>query len=345
MISFVKQASSRVAQSEAFGKIIARLERLDGQESGLLRVLTYHRVDEPGARPWLDPSLISATPEAFDAQMEYLVTHYQIVTMSEVVNAFETRNHEELPSRAMVITFDDAYCDFEEHAWPILRRYGIPVTLFVPTAFPDQPEQTFWWDDLYQAVHKTSRKDTLDTPVGSLPLSDISRNHTYRRLKSYLKTLKHVEAISKVKQVCNALGIYPANNSILGWDSLRRLSSEGVVLGAHTRTHPLMNRVTLEEARTEASGSWHDLEREIGSTLPIFAYPSGQFNVDVADLLEHEGFKLAFTTTRGINRIHRTDPMRIRRINVGARTTLPILRAQLLSWMANFTWLQIAGNA
>ena len=37
---------------------------------------------------------------------------------------------------AVHVTFDDAYGDFRDLAWPILRRHGVPVTLFVPTAFP-----------------------------------------------------------------------------------------------------------------------------------------------------------------------------------------------------------------
>jgi len=331
---------SLATHSEAFEKFVSLLEHVDGQRSGLLRVLTYHRVDEPRARPWLDPSLISATPEAFDEQMRYLSTHYQIVTITDVITALETRNSKDLPARAAVVTFDDAYFDFEEHAWPILKQYRIPVTLFVPTAYPDQPERTFWWDDLYHAVQNTSRENNLNTPIGLFSLSSTSRNQTYKRLKKYLKTLKHAEAIATVKQLCDELGVQPITNCILGWDSLRKLTSEGVTLGAHTRTHPLMNRVTLEEAQDEAIGSAHDLEREIGSTLPIFAYPSGESNDEVAIMLEREGFKLAFTTSRGINNIHRTDPLRMRRINVGGKTTLPILRAQLLPLAMHLNWLQ-----
>jgi len=340
MLSFIKQSMSLAAQSNAFEKFVSLLEHVDGQRSGLLRVLTYHRVDEPSARPWLDPTLISATPEAFDKQMSYLSTHYQFVTVTDVLTALQTRNSNDLPARAVVVTFDDAYFDFEEHAWPILKRYKIPVTLFVPTAYPDQPERTFWWDDLYNAIQNTSREDNLNTPLGLFSLSSTSRNQTYKRLKNYIKTLKHAEAKPLVKQFCGELGVKPTTNCILGWDSLRRLSSEGVTLGAHTRTHPLMNRVTLEEAEAEANGSSHDLQREIGSTLPIFAYPSGEFNDEAANMLEREGFKLAFTTSRGINNIHRTDPLRMRRINVGAKTTLPILRAQLLPWAMHLNWLQ-----
>jgi len=336
---------SLAAQSGAFEKFVSLLEHVDRQRSGLLRVLTYHRVDEPAARPWLDPGLISATPEAFGEQMRYLSTHYRIVTITDVITALETRNGKDLPARAVVVTFDDAYFDFEEHAWPILKQYRIPVTLFVPTAYPDRPERTFWWDDLYHAVQNTSRKDNLNTSIGPLSLSNTSRNRTYKRLKNYLKTLKHTEAISTVKQLCDELGVQPTTNCILSWDSLRKLASEGVTLGAHTRTHPLMNRVTLAEAQDEAIGSLHDLERQIGSTSPIFAYPSGGSNDEVAIMLEREGFKLAFTTSRGINNIRRTDPLRMRRINVGGKTTLPILRAQLLPWAMHLNWLQPLSSA
>jgi len=57
-------------------------------------------------------------------------------------------------------------------------------------------------------------------------------------------------------------------------------------------------------------------------------------------MLEREGFSLAFTTQRGINNINHMNPLRIQRINVGARTSLPVLRAQLLSWTVHFNRLQ-----
>jgi len=102
----------------------------------------------------------------------------------------------------------------------------------------------------------------------------------------------------------------------------------------------LVNRISLDDAREEAVGSLEDLKREVGSVLPIFAYPSGEFSNDVVDMLEREGFSLAFTTKRGINNIAHMNPLRIQRINVGSRTTLPILRAQLLSWTVHFNKLQ-----
>jgi len=344
MIRFIDQALSRAIRSTAFERFVTLLEHADTQRPGLLRVLTYHRVDEPDSRPWMNPGLISATPKVFDKQMEYLAAHYNVVTISDILSAIKTQDKNALPSRAVLVTFDDAYCDFEEHAWPILKHYGIPATLFVPTAYPDHPERTFWWDSLYQAIQYTSKKDNLNTPIGSLSLSNASRNQTFKRLKSYLKTIEYSDALSKVKQLSDELGVQPAPNCIMGWDSLRRVAKEGVTLGAHTRGHPLMNRIRSEEARDEAIGSLHDLESEIGQVLPIFAYPSGQFSDEVVSMLKHDGFRLAFTTIRGINNINYADPMRIRRINIGGRTTLPILRAQLLPWMLHLNRFQTLIN-
>lgn len=341
VFKIIKNTVLAAAKSSAFDRFVELLENVDGQQPGFLRVLTYHRIDEPTRRPWLDPGLISASPKRFDEQMAYIATYCQLLTIGDILAALKSRKKKDLPPRAVLVTFDDGYHDFEEQAWPILRRHKIPVTLFVPTAYPDHPERTFWWDDLYQALQKTNRKEDLHTSIGTFSLSNaISRDQAYQRLKSYLKTLKHTDAILRVRKLCNELGIQPSTNCIMSWDTLRKLSRDGLTVGPHTRTHPLLNRISVDEAREEAIGSFEDLKREIGSALKIFAYPGGELNNEVVSMLEREVFSLAFTTKRGINNIQHLHPLRIKRINVGGGTSLPVLRAQLLSWTTHFSRLQ-----
>jgi len=326
----LRQLSSFAAQSAAFSKFVTLLEQTRGEAPHLLSVLTYHRVDRPEARPALYPGLISATPEAFEQQMAYVAANYDVVSMPELLGA--SRTGAALPPRPVMVTFDDACLDFAEHAWPVLKRHRMPVTLFVPTTFPDHPERAFWWDRLYQALTAT-RCGQLTTPVGSLPLATAAQClQAFTRLRDYVKSRPHAEAMAWIEQVCDDLGAPPPEHSVMDWETLRRLARDGVALGAHTRTHPLMNRVSLDEVRAEAVGSLRDLEREIGSALPIFAYPGGGLNDEVVRLLEREGFALAFTTLPGINDLRRADPLRLRRINVGQRTNLTVLRARLLPW-------------
>src|SRR5512138_1997070 len=104
----------------------------------MLRVLTYHRVADPHATPWLNPALVSALPAVFEQQMAYVSRRYAAVSLEEVIDAAVRRIR--LPRRAVLITFDDAYRDFGEIAWPILRRHRLPATLFVPTAYPGAPD-------------------------------------------------------------------------------------------------------------------------------------------------------------------------------------------------------------
>ena len=136
--------------STAFGFVVSLLERIDPARPQQLAVLTYHRVDWPDARPFLSPAQLSATPDAFEQQMTYLARNCNVVGVEDVFDA--VHQGKPLPPRAVLVTFDDAYADFAEHVWPVMKQLGLPVTLFVPTAFPDHPERGFWWDRLYNAL-------------------------------------------------------------------------------------------------------------------------------------------------------------------------------------------------
>lgn len=329
MKAILKRSASILAGSETFERFVALLEHRNGQRTNLLRVLTYHRVDEPDNRPHLDPGLLSATPDDFEGQMAYLAANYDVLSMPELLGIIA--KNASLPPRAVVVTCDDAYCDFEEHIWPIAQNYGIPIALFVATDYPDQPEKLFWWDRLYHAIRNASAEKVLDTPLGAYPLSTFDEKaQAFRVIKGHVKSRSHAEALSIVDHVCNQLDVAGVENAVLSWESLRRLAREGVTLGAHTRTHPLMHQLPLHEAHDELKGSIQDLNRQIGEVLPIFAYPGGGLNDEVVKILREEGICVAFTTLRGINNMPKADPLKLRRINIGARTTLQLLRAQML---------------
>jgi len=308
---------------------------LAAREFDVLRVLTYHRVCELKDTLWLDPRLISATPVAFARQMRYLAEHYHVVSMAEVLNAVE--NGTRLPRRAVLLTFDDAYRDFGEIAWPILKRYRLPVMLFVPTAYPDHPERAFWWDRLYRAIAYTSHTDLRETPLGPLSLgtSDQRKDSLYK-VQSYAKTIPHARAMAFVDEVCTRLGYKQIEQeTVLGWEKLRSLMKEGVALAAHTRTHPIMTQLSPEQVREEITGSLQDLRREIGSVLPVFSYPGGKHDDTVVRILKEEGFVMAFTTF-GRNKLNSENLLRLGRTNITRRTSFPIFCLRLLPLVTYF---------
>jgi peptidoglycan/xylan/chitin deacetylase (PgdA/CDA1 family) len=320
----IKQSIFRIARSRTFSTLVGLLEKFERQ-SNLLRVLTYHRVDYPDARPELDPDLISATPEDFARQMEHIAEQCPVLTIDQVLQSM--RDKSPLPPRSVLVTFDDAYVGFAEHAWPILKRLGLPAVMFVPTAFPGQPRQ-FWWDTVYDAIHNCSQDQDL-SEWGIEVSSSETRTQTVRRVVGELKMLPHSEAESRVAELTRFGGLSTPVSPVMTWDELKNLASQGLTLGAHTQTHPLLNRVPLQVAVEEAVGSLRDLRSHVGGVAPVLAYPGGAFNDEVVQHLR-DHFELAFTTCRGINDMGQADALRLRRINVSRHTPNSLVRAQML---------------
>jgi len=312
---------------------VSLVERMAPWKRGQLAVLTYHRVDRPDARPDLMPGLISATPEAFAEQVAALASRYNPVSLAQVLDALHEPRR--LPERAVLITFDDAYTDFADHAWPVLRAAGVPATLFVPTAFPDRPGAAFWWDRLWRAVTTSASPSVhVDSEV-QLPLGTPGeRARAMTTLRARIKAMPHDRAMDAVDRLTAELDPDSSGPtlapSVLGWDALRGLAAEGVTMASHTRTHPLLDRVSPEVAIEEIAGGRTDLEREVGPTPPVLAYPSGAHGGAAVDAARRAGMVLAVTTERGGNDLRNAEPLLIRRINVGRRTAVPLVRAQLV---------------
>jgi peptidoglycan/xylan/chitin deacetylase (PgdA/CDA1 family) len=328
----LRRSASSFSRSRPFAWAVRSLERLDPPARHVLPVLMYHRIGEAADEPTLDPRLLSATPPEFEEQMEFLAARRRVVSLHDLLGVRD--GEAELPPRPVLVTFDDAARDFAEHAWPTLRRLGLPVTVFVPTAYPDGAA-SFWWDRLHAAVTAT-RRPALATPDGTLSLAtDADRAHALARLQEAVRALPHGAGMALVDDVARQLQAPPAPPTVLGWDELRRLAGEGVTLAPHTRTHPYLDRVKPGEARAEIEGSMRDLEREVGSCPPAFAYPAGACSAAVVGVLAELGVRVAFTTERGSNDLRRADWLRLKRINVGRRSTVPLLRAELLSLPAS----------
>lgn len=324
----LQQLALRTAETRPIRSLLRMIDRVAVARQNVLSVVTYHRVDQPrNAKNWY-PGLISATPDDFKNQIEWLSQTGTIVSMSQVLAA--VRLDEPLPPRSILITFDDATRDFLEHAWPVLSANGLPSTVFVPTSFPDQPQRCFWWDRLHNALWNGNLQPVAG-PSGQLRLdSDSQRRLAYRSLRDQIKSLEHVRAMELVDQLCNQLEAPSFESDVLGWEELRDLARQGVTLAAHTQTHPLLSRISLEQARAEILGSIEDLQREIGEALPVFAFPGGDYVPEVVPLLRELQVELAFTVERGMNDLGCSNPLLLKRMNVGQGTTPSVLHGQLL---------------
>lgn len=303
----------------------------------MLRVITYHRIGDPNDSPSLDPALVSATQEAFARQMEHLRRWYRPLSLSEISEAFRTARP--LPNRSVHVTVDDAYRDFKELAWPILRRLEIPVTVFVPTAFPGQKLRSFWWDRLHRIDLESASSGWTKQLQGVVSIQEGGSGRANKALlRDVLRRLPPEMAETIMNDAFPSSIEHDAASAtsaaVLSWDELRELQDEGVTFGAHTQHHVALPCVDLESIRREIRRSLEDLTRELGQGPWSIAYPYGMCNATVARIAEEEGCVLGFTCEDGLNRPGFTDPLRLRRSNITPRTSPPVFAIRMLPWCA-----------
>jgi peptidoglycan/xylan/chitin deacetylase (PgdA/CDA1 family) len=108
-------------------------------------ILCYHRFGPNRGK-------MVMTPEDFDAQMAYLRKHgYRVVPLSSIHAFFKGKTA--LPQRAVVITIDDGYRSSYDTAFPILKKYNFPATLFIYSDFVGSGSRdALGWNEIREMV-------------------------------------------------------------------------------------------------------------------------------------------------------------------------------------------------
>ena len=282
-------------------------------------ILMYHRVGKN-----LEPRSglsIPVTPEVFEEQMNYLRSRYKIMSLDEL--AMYVGKKKSLPKKIVSITFDDGYKDNYLYAYPILRKYNIPATIFLATGYIDTAS-LFWWDRMTYCIQNT-KLGVLELDVlGAYPLkSTRDRLIAESNIKTRLIELSERKKCELIENLENISGVNIPDSLgrevILSWDEIKEMSGNGITFGAHTVTHPILTRLPMEEAKEEIVKSKLRIEEEIGKSVSLFCYPEGRpwdYNEEIKQNLKGSGFICAVTSVPRLVG-PRDDPCELGRIWAG----------------------------
>lgn len=272
-------------------------------QHGVGAVFMLHRFADP------DLGVGGHDPELISRAIRFLRSRgFRIRDALELITA--AMRGEDI-SRSVAFTVDDGYVDFATVGAPLFRRYGAPVTLFVPTDLAGG-RSWLWWDRVTAGMAATGRW-TVDVPLDGrvLPLSIAdpeSRTASAERLIAQLKSLPRSRIDEIVQRLLADLDVElpeepPRRYSILDWDALRAEAGNGIHLGPHTATHSILSRVTPERAEEEIADSWRRLKQEVPeATVPLFCYPNGKqgdFSCEHFEMLARCGLEAAVTAETG----------------------------------------------
>lgn len=263
-----------------------------------LSILYYHHVLQINSLYHPD----DITADAFDRQIGFLKKHFNILMLDEAINLLKKNK---LPSKALVITFDDGYLDNAEIAAPLLKKHNCPATFFVST---QGVEDGYLWNDaIEQAIAQTTVNQVSSNIMHeALSLtSQPEKLHAHNKLINFLKFLSNDQRAIKITHLLSELEINQTSLSrtMMNNLELKALHQQGFEIAAHTHSHTILTTETNDDAKNELIKNKTKLEKIVGDKIRYLAYPNGLFQRDFNDqhcqIAQELGFKAAFSTNDG----------------------------------------------
>lgn len=288
---------------------VTGLDRLLARLTGGRGVIfALHRVRPRGEGNPGSPRMLEITPEFLDRTIRLVVARgYEVLSLDDA-HARLTEGDFDRPFACF--TFDDGYRDIREFALPIFRRHALPFAIYVSTDFADGMGD-LWWLKLEMAIAAATDLDLrLDGIATHFECGTAAqKDEAFEKINLWLRTIPEAGARSAVAELCRSQGIDTSKlcrDLIMDWDELRELAGDPLVtIGAHTRRHLSLAKLTRAEARLEMEESIRRLERELGRQVRHFSFPYG--GEDSVGPREYElarelGLSTAVTTREGLLR-------------------------------------------
>jgi len=282
-------------------------------------ILMYHGVR--GGEGMTGCSQLHVPVELFRRQMAYLAARRRVVPLSTLVRLL--REGSDIPDYTVVLTFDDGYRNNYTQAYPILRHYQLPATVFLPTALVGT-NQLLWHDCLDYAISHTTCRE-ISVAGRHCPLvTNQDRTLAYRELREQAKQLEDVEKKHLVESTVNKLGAdlttlqLEDEWALLSWQQITEMQADGIAFGSHTENHVILTRVPPKQARAEILHSKQMLEDKLGEETTLFCYPNGKegdFDDGTKQMLQDAGFYGALSAIPGLIAPD-SDPLALKRIGV-----------------------------
>lgn len=265
-------------------------------------ILCYHRVGSGGV-----PFYSNFDPRAFEAQIRFLRRAYRIVSLDDLCHELDAGGP---PSQAVAITFDDGYRDLYTNAFPILRRYGVPATVYL-TASAIETGEISWYDRIF-AIAMFSKSGVLELD-GNSPRRFTLSSREYRlqaateivtMLRGY-PNRDRIAACAALEKNADLPGsAWELEDRMLTWSQVREMQESGISFGAHTMSHPVVSQLAYSERQLELGDSKRLLENRLQRPIAHFAFPFGSpsdIDPESCALMPRYGYRSAASTVWGVN--------------------------------------------
>lgn len=252
---------------------------LGGLARGCGIILTFHHVDPAPPEPYAPNALLAITPDFLETVLVTLAAKgFDVVGL----DAVPERLRRPAGGRPFaVLTFDDGYRDNARHALPVLKRHGVPWTLFVTSDFAEGRGR-LWWIELERAISRLDRVRLAREGAADLVCPAATAREkaaAFATLYRHLRAGPEERLLATIADLCREAGFEPgrvAEELCLPWEELRALAADPLLtIGAHTIAHPMLARHGEARVRREIGEGRARIEREIDRPVRHLSYPVG----------------------------------------------------------------------
>lgn len=286
-------------------------------------VLMYHGVSEKNITSLENFDGKHVYKKLFERQIKYLKKCYNIISMDYYMACMQTNKR--LPKNPAIITFDDGYRNNFTVLQPIITKYRMPVTIFLPVRQIGANTINSLTSIISFLISKTSKKSVRFKIIDNLHEYDLSVRRkslsSIIRIRQQLGSLSSSESKKAIDELAKETGVSLPDNDdnllLMSWDEVMQFDKlkPYISFGSHTLTHPDLTKLSQKEMKKELELSKNELERKFGRKINHLAYPFGYYNDAVIEASRKAGYSAAVTTEYGYNKTG-SDPLRLKRVAV-----------------------------
>ncbi len=262
-------------------------------------IIMYHRVVDDEKYDYMnDPNFgLSVSKSNFERQINYISSYFKVVSINDVLEL----NNNSSEDLNVIITFDDGYKDNYLNAFPILKKYLTPATIYVSTRFIEGETWT-WWYDLWNFIKKSDYFFVENAGFRNKTLINqfSDKIRVYDQISKLFIKLDYQSQLDLMRKIDANFTINNNPYLFMNWNEIKKLDSSSLItIGAHTHTHTSLSHMTEKIAYDEIKRSKDLIEKNLNKKIFHFAYPYGKrsnFSGREEKILKKLGFKTSVTT-------------------------------------------------
>ena len=260
---------------------------------------------------------LRVSPEYFEAFLCEQQERLEFISINEVP---ERMANQRKGKPFGVITFDDGYEDNYMYAYPILKKLGIPFTIYVSVNLVNDHTPIWNYPLIIERIIKKNGELNIEGKRYYCWMQE-QKDEAFHQLKSLLFSLPYDKLQVEFKRIFARYlkkELFPENT--LSWEQIEDMAKDPLcTIGSHTMSHCRLTITDNNSLQYELGESKAILEQHIGKPVEHLSYPYGwktDVSAEAIVFAQQTGYKTALRSFGGPVRKQDTDLFNIKRIQV-----------------------------